>query len=123
VLAANLLVGADLRDATLTGVFGWERSDWLAANVHGVKDAPEGFVEFVLDQGGVSVPDEFWEEDLLLNGLDKTAIPQLKASSPTFAKRYSGNLQSALGIALEDAEVRRALVAAVKAYQAEHDAR
>lgn len=118
VFAHTSLVGADLRGANVEKIVGWDGSDWFCANIHGVRNPPEGFVEFVLGQGGLSVPEEFWEEELLLKGLQPAVIPKLMESSETFAKRYRNNLQSALGIALDDPEVRSALVEGIKAYQA-----
>lgn len=49
------LFGADLRGCTI-GFEGWHDARFHAANVHGVTNAPPGFVAHVLANGGVALP-------------------------------------------------------------------
>lgn len=49
---------ADLRRTNLTGLVGWENvSSWEGANIFGVVNPPEGFMDAALSKGAVSDPD------------------------------------------------------------------
>jgi uncharacterized protein YjbI with pentapeptide repeats len=63
-LQGVLLLGADLRDASLAFVKGWQELESVAhANIHGVKNAPDGFREWALNAGAVDEPnDSKWIE-------------------------------------------------------------
>lgn len=53
-LESCLLVTADLRNAKLTGVRNWKNCKITEANIYGVRDAPDGFVEWAMGQGAIS---------------------------------------------------------------------
>ena len=55
------LQGADLRQANLQGITEWKSIKGISqANVNGVKKAPEGFVEWAISNGAVSVESDDW---------------------------------------------------------------
>jgi Pentapeptide repeats (8 copies) len=58
-LAGAVLANADLREADLGGVVAWnEIVSIKAANIAGVRDAPEGFLEWALKNGAVETAAE-----------------------------------------------------------------
>ncbi len=53
------LSGANLSGAKLNWLKNWERASWDYTNIYGVKNAPEGFREYVLAHGGIEkAPEE-----------------------------------------------------------------
>jgi hypothetical protein len=54
---------ADLRTADLTGLANWKSIQSMRlANIAGVKNAPEGFVDWAKSQGAVEASDEEWDK-------------------------------------------------------------
>ncbi len=62
-LSGAFLNGADLPDADLAGIEGWRAIESMKlANVYGVNDSPEGFVDWAINKGAVSAEsDEEWD--------------------------------------------------------------
>jgi len=59
--------GADRRGANLHGLMGWRSvENWRVSNLHGVRNAPGGFVEWALTEAGaVSLEDDdYWTESI-----------------------------------------------------------
>jgi uncharacterized protein YjbI with pentapeptide repeats len=68
VLFAKFLM-ADLSGASLKDIKNWRRADFTLANIYGVRNAPEGFQAFALNEGAVSLPAEQW--DALIGWMDR----------------------------------------------------
>lgn len=61
-LAAKSLLGVNLTNANLSVITGWGGNMVISlANIHGIKNAPNGFREWALNRGAVDEPDtEAW---------------------------------------------------------------
>ena len=57
--------GAELVEADLRGIRHWKAASWKGANIFGVKNPPEGFREWALDQGAVEI--EVYIHDFLID--------------------------------------------------------
>jgi hypothetical protein len=57
-LTGASLADADLRNADLEGIKWGQLGSVKGLNVYGVKDAPAGFVDYVMGHGGVSKAEE-----------------------------------------------------------------
>jgi uncharacterized protein YjbI with pentapeptide repeats len=87
------LTGADLTDANLSGaslsnVSFWESIEWLRANVYGVENAPEGFFNLAIHEGGA---------ECLESSADWRAVIRGEAPRPDYPNDES-NLEGFCGV-------------------------